>query len=325
MPTAVVAPFHHLPVLLDEVLHHLAVRPGDIVVDATVGGAGHAYPLAQRAAPGGRLLCIDRDPDAMVAAQSRLSDAPVPCAFALGSFAEIDTHLRAMGMRPTTEQGGGVDVILADLGLSSHQLDQGSRGFSLSQDGPLDMRMSQRGESAADYVQRVSPRDLARALSEGGDVSRPGRVAAALKEQAAQGQMTRTIELRSLCERLFGRPRPGKIHPATTVFQALRIAVNDELGALEQLLSVAPQWLRPGGRLGIISFHSGEDRRVKHTFRAWASPCTCPPRLPLCACGLQPLGIIQPRKAVVASEGECQRNPRARSARLRVFVFNQVD
>lgn len=317
----------HVPVLLAEVLETLDPQPGMTVIDATLGGGGHARALAERIAPTGRLIGFDRDPEAIAVASRRLEGVGCRVDIVQASFSEIDARLRELGLRPTDERGRGVDRILADIGVSSHQLDTAARGFSFADPGaPLDMRMGPGGPSALELLREIEPEALAEALREGGDVPRARSLARAMCEDARAGLLETAGQLAALCERILPRRPPGRkrIHPATTVFQALRILVNREFDALETLLEAAPRWLRPGGRLGIIAFHSGEDRRVKHALRRLAGrePRFSDPRLrhlPIQDDAPAPLGRELTRRPLTASDEELARNPRARSAKLRVF------
>lgn len=337
-PTPLPTDFH-VPVLLDEVLQALRPAPGMTMVDATLGGGGHSRALAERLAPGGHLVAFDRDPEAIAAARPRLDALDCRVDILNASFAELDTRLRALGLRPTddaerrgepdtSDRESGLDGLLADLGVSSHQLDTPQRGFSFADPtAALDMRMGPDTVPAAELLPTLDPETLAEALIEGGDVPRARHLARIMIEEATAGRLTTVGELVSLCERVLPRKPPGKrrIHPATTVFQAVRILVNRELDALDQLLEAAPRWLKPGGRLAVISFHSGEDRRVKVAMRRWAGRAPRPHEpwlrhLPLTAAEEPaPLGHEVTRKPIVASEAELARNPRARSAKLRVF------
>ena len=312
--------FHHIPVLLHEVLDVLAPAPGDRYLDVTLGGAGHAQAVVRRILPDGMMVGFDRDPDAQAAAQARLAAFDLPKTFVESTFGEFDARLRALGI-PDREQGGGFDVVLADFGLSSHQIDSAERGFSFQTDAPLDMRMAQDGETAAEYLARVGESELADVLYEYSDIRQSRALARRICERARTGELRTTTQLASLCCGILGYPKPGHPHPATRVFQAIRIAVNDEFGAIDAFLRDIPRWMRPGGRLAVISFHSGEDRRVKEAMKKWEHPCTCPPRLPVCVCGNKPLGRTLTRKAVEASDAELRENSRARSAKLRGFAF----
>ncbi len=323
--------FHHIPVLLNDVLDALAPRRGDAYLDVTLGGAGHASAVARRLAPGGAVTGIDRDPTALAVATARLGALADELGenarpgFTLNtyltSFIDFDAVLRKNGVKDR-EQGGGFDCVLADFGLSSHQIDDVSRGFSFQTDAPLDMRMSQSGPTAADFLKSIQPDPLADILFENGDIKQSRRLARKICEKAAIGEVETTKQLAQICCEVLGSPRPGHPHPATRAFQAIRIALNQEFEAIDAFLDAIPKWMRPGGRLAIISFHSGEDRRVKNTFKTWQSPCTCPPDFPVCVCHKVPLGKAILKKPVEASQQELDQNSRARSAKLRAFLFD---
>jgi 16S rRNA (cytosine1402-N4)-methyltransferase len=296
-------PGQHRPVLLDEVLAALAPRPGEVAVDCTVGWAGHAAELLRLVGPGGRLIGLDFDAENLPRARERLAAVGFPFALHHGNFAGLPAVLAAEGVP-------AADLLLADLGMSSMQVDDAERGFSYARDGPLDMRMDRsRGRSAAQVLATIAEADLARALRELGDEPEAERVAAALVAARGQRPLERTGDVaRVLLEAAGGawrlHPAPGRwnLHPAARTFQALRILVNRELANLEQLLRVLPGCLRPGGRVAVISFHSGEDRLVKAAFRE----------------GLH-AGVYEAvsPEPVRASWAERQDNPRARSAKLR--------
>lgn len=300
--------FQHIPVLLPAVLAALQPRPGARFIDATVGGAGHALAVLQAAQPGGRLLGIDADPAALAAAAARLGAAGLPAAsFTLvhGHFAELAALARQHGF-------SAVDGILLDLGVSSYQLDTAARGFSFAADGPLDMRLDPgSGPTAADLVNQLDEQELADVIYRYGEERGSRRIARLIVERRRQAPITTTGELAALVQRAIGRGGRERIHPATRTFQALRIAVNQELAQLEAALPQAVALLRPGGRLAVISFHSLEDRIVKQFFRAesgyGAGELQHPPRL-----------TVLTRKPIVADAAECAANPRARSAKLRV-------
>lgn len=285
----------HLPVLPAEVLEALAPAPGQTIVDATVGAGGHARLLAERLGPQGRLIGLDRDPFMLERAQRRLGDAGVPFVLVHASF----NRLRAV----LDEQGiDAADGVLADLGISSDQLDAAERGFSFQQSGPLDMRLDpSEGTPAAELLRRLNERDLADLFWQLGEERFSRRIARRIVEIRRQTPLATTEQLAELVRRCVPRPKGRRhtIDPATRVFQALRIAVNDELGALDRLLAQLPGCVRPGGRAALISFHSLEDRRVKQAFRNgehWEAFT---------------------RKPIQASADELRANPRSRSAKLR--------
>ena len=298
----------HLPVMLDQVIELLAPKPGGTYVDLTVGAGGHARAILERSAPDGRLLAVDRDPAAIALARAELDCFADRLRLEQGQFSDLRAHLDAVAWSE-------VDGLLADLGVSSMQLDEPERGFSFQQAGPLDMRMDpQRGRPLSAWLAELSLDELADALRRYGEVPQPRRVARRILDAHGRGELNDTLDL----ARAVGRAgRSGRRHPATLVFQALRIMVNQELGELEQLLDMLPEPLRPGGRAVFISFHSLEDRAIKRRFRALEGECTCPPGLPVCGCGRQFVMKSLARKARKPTAGEQDRNPRARSARLR--------
>ena len=304
----------HIPVLADEVRELLAVRPGETVVDATFGAGGHSRLLAQDLAGRGKLVAIDRDPGAKSYFDRFKAAAGVEVRFLRGDFAVVLTQLAANGI--------GADAILLDLGISSMQVDRPERGFSYATDAPLDMRMDPSSEtSAADVVNTWDERELVTIFRRYGEERYATPIARAIVRQRAERPFTRTGELVDTIKLAIPTPaRFGEGHPAKRVFQALRIAVNDELGQLEAALPAALQMLRPGGRLAVISFHSLEDRITKRFIAAQAKGCTCPPDFPVCVCGKEPELRLLTRKVVRPSEGEIERNPRSASARLRAAV-----
>ena len=304
----------HTPVLADEVRELLAVRPGETVVDATFGAGGHSRLLAQDLAGRGKLVAIDRDPAAKSYFDRFKAGAGVEVRFLRGDFAVVLTQLAANGI--------GADAILLDLGISSMQVDRPERGFSYATDAPLDMRMDPSSEtSAADVVNTWDERELATIFRRYGEERYATPIARVIVRERAERPFTRTGELVDTIKLAIPTPaRFGEGHPAKRVFQALRIAVNDELGQLEAALPAAVQMLRPGGRLAVISFHSLEDRIVKRFVAAEAKGCTCPPDFPVCVCGKEPTLRSLTRKPVRPGRHETDANPRAASARLRVAV-----
>ena len=301
-------PEGHVPVLFSEVLEHLALGPGDHVIDGTVGGGGHAVGLLQATAPDGRLLGLDRDPEAVARVKERLARESERVQIIQGSFRSIKAVARDMDFPPA----GG---ILLDLGVSSQQLASPVRGFSFVKDGPLDMRFDpSQDRTAADLVNHLPADELAQILYRFGEERQSRRIARAI-EAARPFESTRQLA-RVIQEAVHGGR--GRIHPATKSFQALRIAVNDELGALEQALPQAVELLRPGGRLAVISFHSLEDRLVKRFFRDQARDCLCPPEQPISTCKHKRVLRLITRRPLRPTAGETEQNPRARSARLRV-------
>jgi 16S rRNA (cytosine1402-N4)-methyltransferase len=305
----VTSPQHsHIPVLLEEALQTLAPRSGGRYIDATLGGGGHAEAILEASAPEGRLLGLDADPRAIARVQQRLARFGPRAILVQANFRNIAAVARAQHFQP-------VDGILFDLGVSSYQFDEAGQGFSFSQEGPLDMRMDpEAGPSAADLVNTLEADDLADILYRYGEERRSRRIARAI---VANRPIATTTQLAEVVLKAIGR-RPGaRLHPATRTFQALRIAVNDELGALEAALPQALDLLKPGGVLAVISFHSLEDRIVKHYFRQESRDCICPPHTPVCTCGHKARIKEIHRKGLTPSPDEIVRNQRSRSARLR--------
>jgi 16S rRNA (cytosine1402-N4)-methyltransferase len=304
-----VSEFVHEPVLAREVVELLRPGPGKLLLDGTLGGGGHSQLFLER---GARVIGIDKDPRALAAARARLARFGEAFRAVRADFRDAKNVLDALGL-------SAVDGALVDLGVSSPQLDAPERGFSFSRPGPLDMRMGEEGEPLRDLLRRIDERELARILREYGEESFARPIARAVKRAVAADEPLDTARLAEIVAGAIPRKAwPRKIHPATKTFQALRIAVNDELGALAAWLEALPSVIAPGGRAAAISFHSLEDRMVKERFRALAQACTCPPDLPICACGAKASFAPVTRKAVVASDAEVAANPRARSAKLRV-------
>jgi 16S rRNA (cytosine1402-N4)-methyltransferase len=313
----VASAFAHEPVLLDESIRHLQLQPGSVVVDGTVGGGGHGRRILEEIGERGRLIGLDRDPQALAAAQRRLEragEADPRVRLVHASFRDLDQVVRELGLE-------SVDAVLLDLGVSSHQLDAPGRGFrfgeSDAQDVPLDMRMDPgAGPSAAELLRRASAEELERWFREYGELPGARRLARAIAERRRDAPLRSSADLL----RLIGETRVGRgrrHHPATLVFQALRIAVNDELSALREGLEAAVAVLRPGGRLVVIAYHSLEDRIVKRAFRAAEKGCICPPRAPVCTCGHTVTLRVLTKRPLRPGAAEIRRNPRARSARLR--------
>jgi 16S rRNA (cytosine1402-N4)-methyltransferase len=297
----------HMPVMVGEVVEGLRPRPGAHLVDATVGLGGHAAALLA-AAPGARLLGLDRDPQALARARERLATAGDAVVLRQASYAELSEQLGELGW-------GAAEGVLLDLGVSSLQLDDPDRGFSFRIDAPLDMRMDPTApDDAADLVNGASEQDLARLIAELGEEPRARAIARAIVRHRP---LRTTAELAGVVSRVAGRGRPG-LHPATRTFQAIRIAVNDELGELDRFLAEGWRVLAPGGRLAILAYHSLEDRRVKEAFRRWAAHCVCPPSALRCVCGWSAKVRDLTRRPLRPDREEVARNPRARSARLRV-------
>jgi 16S rRNA (cytosine1402-N4)-methyltransferase len=303
---------YHEPVLLREILESLNLKPGGIYVDGTVGGGGHARGILGATAPGGILVGIDRDDDALAEARRVLEPFGERKLLVKGNYADMKEILARLGI-------AGVDGIVLDLGVSSHQIETGERGFSFTQPAPLDMRMD-RDEplTAREIVNKADPRELKRILRLYGEELQAGRIARAIAEKRKAGPIETTDELAGIIVAAMpAHMRHGRIHPATRTFQALRIAVNDELTSVARGLASGIESLKEGGRLSVISFHSLEDRMVKDIFRDASRGCTCPPDLPVCACGVKPRLRVITRKPVRPGRDEVDRNPRARSAKLR--------
>ncbi len=298
----------HIPVLLAETLATLAPRSGGRYIDATLGGGGHAEAILATAAPAGELLGLDADPRAIERVKQRLAS--------FGQRATlVQTNFRRIASVAREQDFGQVDGVLFDLGVSSYHLDEAEQGFSFMKEGPLDMRLDPAsGPSAADVVNSLDETELADILYQYGEERRSRRIARAI---VASRPITTTTQLAEVVVRAIGR-RPGtRLHPATRTFQALRIYVNDEMGALEAALPQAISLLKPGGVLVVITFHSLEDRIVKHYFRQESRDCICPPHTPICTCGHKAQVQRIHRKGLTPSPNEIARNPRSRSARLR--------
>ena len=304
--------FHHVSVLLEECIQGLAIKPDGIYVDGTLGGAGHSSRIAAKLTTG-RLIGIDRDNVALEAAAERLRPFEDRVTLVHANFCDMDQALQELGIDK-------VDGILLDLGVSSPQLDDGQRGFSYMTDAPLDMRMN--GEDTRDARQIVntwSYEELKRILYDYGEERFAPRIAAAICRCREQAPIETTLELVDVIKSAMpASALREKQHPAKRSFQAIRIAVNDELGAVETVMKKAVPLLNPGGRLAVITFHSLEDRIVKNAMAEAAKGCTCPPSFPVCVCGKKPQVRIVTRKPIVSGEEELERNPRARSAKLRI-------
>jgi len=309
--------YRHTPVLLAEVTQHLSLHPGSIVVDCTLGGAGHARHFAALIAPTGILVGIDQDDSALEAASVALrlgQQTPAKTILLKGNFGDLDDLLVEAGVPY-------VDAVLMDLGVSSHQIDVPDRGFSFKADAPLDMRMDPGKQtlSAAEVIADYNEADLTRIFRDYGEERWASRIAAFITAARARRPIATTGELVDIIKAAIpASARRSGGHPAKKVFQALRIEVNDELGALERGLEAAIRWLSPKGRIAVISYHSLEDRITKRIFSEAATGCTCPPDLPVCTCGNEPVVRIVTRRAVVPSADEVEENPRSRSAKLRV-------
>ena len=303
---------YHTPVLLEEVVAQLQPRPGGLYVDCTVGGGGHAEGILRASAPEGRVIGLDCDDEALAASRERLAAHEGRVQLLHANFAELQETLMSLGVT-------AVDGLVFDVGVSSRQFDEPSRGFSFQREGPLDMRMNRAaGPAAADVLREASVAELTRIFRVYGEERRARAIAQRIDRERARQPITTTTQLASLVEQVLGPKRGGGIHPATRVFQALRIQVNRELENLQRGLVGAVNVLRAGGRLAVISFHSLEDRIVKQFFVRLSTGCVCPPQLVGCACGRQEVLRLVTRKPVMSTSEEVGRNPRARSAKLRV-------
>ncbi|MCB6312366.1 16S rRNA (cytosine(1402)-N(4))-methyltransferase RsmH [Gordonibacter pamelaeae] len=310
--------FQHTPVLLAECLEQSNLKPQQTFVDATLGGAGHSLEMAKLIGPGGTLIGIDQDEVALAAARSRLESLPdgqrPNLELLRGNFGDMDDLL-------VSAEVPGVDAFLFDLGVSSVQIDTPSRGFSFKENGPLDMRMDpgKTTLTAAEIVNTYNAADLTRIIRAYSDEKWASRIADFIVRSRANGRIETSEQLVDVIKAAIpASARRAGGHPAKRTFQALRIEVNSELDVLRRGLDAAVRWLNPGGRLVVISYHSLEDRIVKETFNAYANRCTCPPDLPVCVCGKEPILDLVTRKPLLPTAGEIERNPRARSAKLRV-------
>jgi 16S rRNA (cytosine1402-N4)-methyltransferase len=305
--------FQHLSVMPEEVLEWLQPRAGGMYLDGTLGAGGHAR-LVLEAAPGSRLIGLDRDPSALDKAREVLAPFGERVSLHHRTFDQAGAVLADLGIE-------ALDGMLLDLGVSSHQLDTPERGFSFRHDAPLDMRMNPTvGETAADVVNQREAQELSRIFFQYGEERYARRIARRIVERRQQQPLTRTGELAELVrDAIPGGRRPSRIHPATRVFQALRIQVNQELEQVETGVARAIDLLRPGGRLVVISFHSLEDRIVKTLFREQARGCVCPPKLPICRCNQQPKVKLLTRRGIRATPAEIEKNARSRSAVLRAI------
>ena len=310
--------FQHTPVLLAECLEQSNLKPQQTFVEATLGGAGHSLEMAKLIGQGGTLIGIDQDEVALAAARSRLESLPdgqrPNLELLRGNFGDMDDLL-------VSAEVPGVDAFLFDLGVSSVQIDTPSRGFSFKENGPLDMRMDpgKTTLTAAEIVNTYNAADLTRIIRAYSDEKWASRIADFIVRSRANGRIETSEQLVDVIKAAIpASARRAGGHPAKRTFQALRIEVNSELDVLRRGLDAAVRWLNPGGRLVVISYHSLEDRIVKETFNAYANRCTCPPDLPVCVCGKEPILDLVTRKPLLPTAGEIERNPRARSAKLRV-------
>jgi len=302
----------HRPVLLEECIQALNIRPDGVYLDGTLGRAGHSREIAKRLTTG-RLICVDRDDAALEAAQTRLADWMDRVTLVHSNFDQVGNIVEDLGLR-------GIDGMLFDLGVSSPQLDDGSRGFSYMADAPLDMRMDRsEGITAADVVNTWSQEELRRILSQYGEERYAPQIAAAMVRARGEKPIQTTLELVDIIRNAMpAKALREKQHPAKRSFQAIRIAVNDELASVDRMLQAAVPHLNRGGRLAVITFHSLEDRIVKTGMAEFAKGCTCPPDFPVCVCGKTPDVKLVSRKPILPTDQEIEENPRARSAKLRV-------
>ncbi len=301
--------FNHIPVLLNETIEGLNIKPNGIYVDGTAGGGGHSAEILKRL-EGGRLVSIDRDPDAIQTVKQRFKDNENSIIIK-GNFCDMKKLLAQRGIRQ-------VDGVLLDIGVSSHQLDTAERGFSFHEDAPLDMRMSQSGATAADLVNTLSQKELCGIIRSYGEEKYADSISRAIVKSREQKPIKTTFELAEIIRYSVPERVRRNGHPARKTFQALRIEVNHELDALQAGLEDAFSLLSDGGRLAVITFHSLEDRIVKRAMAKWCEGCTCPPDFPVCVCGNKPKARLISRKPLVANDQEVSTNPRSRSAKLRI-------
>lgn len=302
--------FNHISVMLNECIDGLNINPNGIYVDGTAGGAGHSKEIAKRL-ENGKLFALDQDPDAVKTATERLS--PFKTAKVITSnFRDMDLVLREEGV-------DGVDGVLLDLGVSSHQLDEAERGFSYHTDAPLDMRMSQKGLSAKDVVNTFDEFELTRILREYGEEPFARKIAQNIVKARNEKEIETTLELAEIIKASVPAAKRREKNPCKRSFQAIRIAVNHELDSLSEVLDKAFEALNSGGRLVILTFHSLEDRMVKQRFNEWCKGCICPPDFPICVCGNKPKAKLINKKPIVATEEELEVNKRSHSAKLRII------
>jgi 16S rRNA (cytosine1402-N4)-methyltransferase len=304
--------FRHLSVMSNEVIHFLNPQPGKIYLDGTLGGGGHARLILERCTPGGMLIGIDQDQEALYATGQRLAEFGDSAQLVHGNFGELEHHLEHLGV-------SDLDGFILDIGVSSHQLDSGNRGFSFQHDALLDMRMdTSRGHTAADLLNQLPEQELERIIWEYGEERWAKRIASFIVQARVEMPISGTLQLVDIIKGAVPKAKwDERIHPATRTFQAIRIAVNRELENLEKGLRAAIDRLKAGGRGVVISFHSLEDRIVKHIFREYAAGCTCPRNLPVCACNSRPRVKVLTGRPVMADDTEISSNHRSRSAKLR--------
>lgn len=299
--------FVHKSVLLNETIESLNIKPDGVYIDGTAGGAGHSKEIAKRL-KSGQLIALDRDPDAVKTATERLSGLPATVVHS--NYSAMDEVMSELSIN-------AVDGVLLDLGVSSWQLDNGERGFSYHKDAPLDMRMSKAGTTAADLVNTLSVQELTDILRDYGEEKFAYKIANNIVRARENAPIETTLQLAEIISNSVPAKAKRDGHPARKTFQALRIAVNSEFSDEEKGIKAAFELLKPGGRLSVITFHSLEDRLVKHLFASFCEGCTCPPDLPVCVCGKKPRAKLVFRKPVCPSEDELNDNPRSRSAKLR--------
>ena len=301
--------FSHKPVIFRQTIEVLDIKPDGIYLDGTAGGGGHSSGILEHLGYGGRLICVDQDPDAISVLEQRFGcDDRVTVV--KSNFSEIPTIIGELGI-------SALDGVLMDIGVSSHQLDCVERGFSYHNDAPLDMRMSQSGTTAAELVNTLSFGELAKILTVYGEEKFARNIARAIERERQVTPITTTLQLAEIVKSAYPAAKRHDKHPARKTFQALRIAVNGGLTRLSSGLDGAFASLKPGGRLAVITFHSLEDRMVKQRMNKWCTGCICPKDFPVCVCGRKPSGKLVTRKPVEADAGELEENPRSRSAKLR--------
>ena len=307
--------FKHIPIMLEQVIDGLDIKPDGIYVDGTLGGGGHSYEIAKLLTNGGRLIGIDQDEAAIEAAGERLSAFQDRVTIVRSNYAQMLSVLNSLGIE-------AVDGILLDLGVSSHQLDTAERGFSYMEDAPLDMRMDRRQEKTAkDIVNYYSQTELTRIIKDYGEDKFAAKIAAKIISFRENKPIDTTGELAEIIKSAI--PMKYRLtggHPAKRTFQAIRIELNRELGVLEESIDGMIELLSDGGRMAVITFHSLEDRIVKSAFKKAESPCTCPPNFPVCVCGKKAKGFVVSRKPIIPNDEEMERNPRAKSSKLRIFA-----
>lgn len=301
--------FSHIPVLLNETIEGLAIKENGIYADATAGGGGHSSEILKRL-KSGKLISIDRDPDAISTLTEKFKNNENSIIIK-GRFSQIKELLTLRGV-------GRLDGVMFDIGVSSHQLDTAERGFSYHGDAPLDMRMSQSGRTAGELVNTLSFAELRKLISEYGEEKYASSIASGIVKAREEKRIETTLELAEIVKANVPQRVRREGHPARKTFQALRIAVNDELGELQRGLDGAFEMLGSGGRMAVITFHSLEDRIVKQKMAEWCAGCTCPKDFPICVCGNKPKAKLISRKPICANETELAQNPRARSAKLRI-------